>query len=978
MVVMLVSLVLLALFLAPRRPSAPPVSSISYTARPEERKSGGVGDRLRNEAPVPLRQKLKADAKVKKEPAPQENTERPYGLLAVVVDTHEEKPIANARVLVRREWTPEEQEDWNRRNAEVIREKNMEALDALKEEAARLNESYDLRTGDKGEAEFKMAMAGSFKVSVYASGYTPVEQVETVRETQPKQTVKIKLSKGAMVFGRVTEAGTNAPAVGIIIEVEQSTPGLTQERDPNRPFRSSYWLGDPPVTDDEGNFCVSGLPVGEFGLSLNLRKTPYKVGKVIPYQKVSITRPDQELKGVDFTVDPAGIVWGYVTTPKKEPVKGADILLCTSQSVLSQALTSLVKQAPPLHDSSEEDGYYELMGVPLNEEYRLYATSEGHSPQLADPFILTAANRSVRIDVFMFGGTNVYGRVVDSKRKPVQGAQVLCIPSYKQLISPMQSAQAFRDARSDNEGNFTIKELPPGNYQVFAQKERYKIATSGEPIYPNGYSDITGLEIMLYPVDEGTHSIYGTVVDTASQPIDGVRIVVEGMGMESLQGINRDTTTGSDGKFRIDGVETGAYRLTATMQGYAPRRVGRALLDRENKVVMDASAVIRGVVLVKETNTPPVGGYSVGATPVSASGGLSLARFSDEQPMGTNFNNPDGSYELYVAPGIYRVEARATGFTPSRLEVSVEAGQVLDNVNLLLSEKGGTISGRVTTNDGASPQGTQVTLIEAGTESEAMVMTAVGDTPGSQSMQVGSDGAFSFTPLPAGSYTVVARHPSYPAVSSRLLFLEEQGTINNVELRLGAGGGVHGYVYRNGKLAAGAMVVVMGGGATKSATTDQNGYYTIDGLSTGTYQAMVSYVSSAAGADLNALYDIQGVPLEIQEGRMLDYNFGDTSGVTIEGHCSRSPGLAGYAVLRAPGMTNLQVGDLADIGQLTGQFSAINMMGDFELKNVPPGQWQLDIYFPESGVLEVRYVHTELVEVTGDEQNIPLDVNIRF
>ncbi len=970
-VFMLVSLVLLAYFLAPRKPPAPPVSSISYAARPETRKDG---TRIRNEAPA-ARQSLKADAGGKKETAATETAvEKPYGLLAAVVDAHGGTPISNARVVIRREWTDREEEDWKQRNAEVIREKKANALDALKEEERRLRESYEQRTEEDGRTEFHMAMAGSYRISVYASGYTPEDRTEKVNEAGQKPVVEFKLSKGAMVSGRVTEAGSSAPAPGIEIEIEPAN--LDKGRgDPS--FRASYWGGDRPTTDEQGNFQVSGLPVGEFALSLNLHKTPYRVGKVIPYQKVSITRPDQEIKGVDFTVDPAGIVWGYVTTPKKEPVKGTDILLCTSQSVVSQALTSLVKQAPPLHDSSEEDGYYELVGVPLNEEYRLYATSEGHSPQLADPFILTPANRSVRIDVYMFSGTNVYGRVVDSRRKPIQGAQVICLPSYKQLLTPMQNAQAFRDTRSDTDGNFTIKELPPGNYQVFAQKERYKIATSGEPIYPNGYSDINGLEIMLYPVDEGTHSIYGTVVNSAGQPMDSVKIAVEGMGIESLQGIDRNATTGSDGKFRIDGVESGAYRLTATKEGYAPRKLGRALLDRENKIVMDASAVIRGVVLVKETNRPPEGGYSVGATPLSASGSVSLARLTENQPAGTNFNNPDGSYELYVPAGLYRVEARATGLTPGRLEVTVEAGQVQENVNLYLSATGGTIAGRVVTTDGKSPQGAQVTLIEAGTQSEAMVITAVGQSPGSQSTRVGSDGAFSFTNLPAGSYSVVARHESYAAVDSGLLILEEQGNINNVELRLGGGGGVRGYVYRNGKIAAGAIVAVMGSGATKTATTDQNGYYTIDGLATGTYQAMVSYVGSSSGVDLSSLYDIQGVPLEIVEGRMLDYNFGDTSGVRIEGHCSRSPGLIGYAVIRPPGMSNIQVGDEADIGQLTGQGSAINMMGDFVLENVPPGQWQLDIYFPESGGFNsLRYVHTELVEVTGQEQSIPLDVMI--
>ena len=192
-------------------------------------------------------------------------------------------------------------------------------------------------------------------------------------------------------------------------------------------------------------------------VAVDLNGTTYMAGRELPYQRVTISSPDENKTGVDFTVDAAGLVWGYVFSPDKEPIPQTGIMLTSGESMLSQALKMAGQRRTPVADNSGEDGYYELAGVPLNEEFRVHAMSSAYAPQLSDPFILTESNRTARVDIYMFAGTNVYGHVVDANNQAIPGAEVMCIPSYGKFFSAMTAPQAFRGGNTDSNGAFTLE-----------------------------------------------------------------------------------------------------------------------------------------------------------------------------------------------------------------------------------------------------------------------------------------------------------------------------------------------------------------------------------------------------------------------------------------------------------------------------------------------------------------------------------------
>ena len=935
-------LVGLAFFMAQPKPEAPPKSKITYqeppTAKPQPKTAGTDEPFVPVPSPTPaVAAPADQTAAVVAAAAPENEVQ--YRITGTVTNAADKSPVAKARVTASRMPSPGE--------APPPRKPGRRGPDP--------NDAGYATTKEDGTYEVVLMKPGVFSVEFTAKGLITGKKIsDALTPEQPERELNIELSSGATVSGRVKVTGSAVGAPDLKVYVEH---------------------GPETKTDADGRYDLAGLAPGESGVVVELRGTEYVAGKALPFQKVKIATVSDHLKNVDFEVDVAGIVWGYVTSGNKQPVPNADVVLCTSDSPLSQALNSMVKQAPPLSNKSGDDGYYELRGVPLNQPWRLYATCKESAPQLADPFLLTKDLRSVRIDVFLFSGSNVLGVVKSDKGEVIQDADISCIPAYSKLLSPVEAPQAFRGARSDEAGQFTITQLPPGEYQLFARKKGFKISAMGYPIYPDGYSDIK-VELTLASADDGQYRVFGVVKDNKGAAVDGANIKLSGMSGATFDAMVRTTTSAGDGKFNFDGVNTGYYSLEVTKEGFAPTTMRRVRLNEEIQLVLKQTAMIRGFVTARDTGkAPPT--YTVDAYPMSAGGEgkLDMMTMMSGATNSMSFSNPDGSFEMSVNAGAYRLEAKAEGYAPARAEVDVQAGQVMDGVKLVLDNRGGTISGTVYAGDGSSVQGAQVTLIEASSPAEAMMMLP--SAQGANTQQVGADGSFSFENLAAGSYIVVAKHPRYATGTSEMIDVAQGGKQDNVRVRLGFGGGVEGYVYKQGQVSVGAVVMVVGNGATKSATTDKSGHYLIDGLATGTYQAMVTEISSG---DISSIYGARGLQVSVQEGQTARCDFGSQSGARIEGQCVPGPTsmLGGRVVLHMPGGVPVPLGGMADVSQLMGQSSGVNPMGNFTLEDVAQGDWQLDVYYFELGganPLQVRYVHTELVTV-AESQVIPLTLNI--
>lgn len=966
-IVLLGTGITLAFMFAPSKPPAPPTSKVTYKAE-----SPRASKRNNDDAPAPLpdlptraRNAAQPDA-APAEPKPEEKA-KPFKITGLVIDARTRQPLDRAMVTVRRKWTPAEERDWEGRSATARLAADATEVNALRAERERLQLTERARTDEQGRFEIALDVPGVYEAEAVHRAYMrQTTQVGALATDSPVLEIQVGLSTGASISGRVTEIGSNIPAVDVRVVIEKD--GIHSAR-----------------TDDKGEYKITGLEPGEYGVLVNTTGSAYKPGNKVPYEKVGVRTVSDDVRNVNFEVEGAGVVWGYIRTPDNAPISGAEVLITAPESILSQVITTAIRQAPPVRGRSEQDGYYELLGVPLNEEYRVYATADSASPQLADPFVLTSEVRSVQIDVYLYGGSDVSGIVVNSQGQPVADANVACIPSYSKLLSPMDTPAAFREAKSGPDGTFTIAKLPAGDYQILGRKQGFKIPTAGTSIYPDGFSPLSNVEVRLLPIDEGRNYVAGTVTDQRTRDgIGGAKVELSGFGSETLNNFTRETNTDAKGAFSIEGLEAGMYRLRVSKEGYAPRTVPRVLLNQETSVTLDQSAVIRGVVLVKETKKPPVGEYRVLSALLNDAGQVNLfGTYESGGREGIAFANTDGSFELFLPPGAYRLEARADGYTPGRQDILAEAGKALDGIVLEVSEAGGVIAGTVTTKGGESPTGTEVILMEVGN------VDANAASGGMRPQTVGDDGFFQFENLSEGAYYAIARNPLYANGTSRTVQLASGQTVDNLTIKLGSGGWIEGRVYRNGQPQAGATVIAVSidSGSTGQAIAESDGSYRIEELGSGQYT--VTWIPAGTG-QLTDLNNTSSLSCTVTEGQGTRLDFG-LNGVTFVGQCMPLPPLSllpvNFALLQpvgaplpaSPGQ-GIRVEDLLRV-PVIGSVQ-IQGNGSFTFEGIPEGIYQLSVYYafgatggPGGGDLRLVYYEPQ---VTLDGNTAPRQIQVSF
>lgn len=215
-----------------------------------------------------------------------------------------------------------------------------------------------------------------------------------------------------------------------------------------------------------------------------------------------------------------------------------------------------------------------------------------------------------------------------------------------------------------------------------------------------------------------TDTIRGRVVNESGRPLPNVRVLITRLG--SMRVENTNTTTDSEGKFEMTGLQPVNYRVSAFRQGYAlvpgnlddAKAAGYRAGDSVT-LVLTKGGVITGT--VTDQAGEPVVGVNVRALMVHATNSLpfpysvlGLADRTDDRGIYRIYGLPEGTYVVWAGGGGDFPQSNADAFdndvptyAPSSTretarEIAVRAGVESNGVDIQYrGDSGHAVSGNV-------------------------------------------------------------------------------------------------------------------------------------------------------------------------------------------------------------------------------------------------------------------------------------------
>ena len=321
-------------------------------------------------------------------------------------------------------------------------------------------------------------------------------------------------------------------------------------------------------TGEEGHYVIGGLPAGDYKVEFN---APYG-GYAYPTQyydgkegwgeadSVSVSL-GETTTGIDAALQPSsGQIAGTVTDAlSHEPIE--DVHVCTYTGHASYYGHCAY---------SGEEGQYVIGGLPAGEyEVRFDPPHESsdlpqyydgkESLEEADSVSVSVGETTSAIDAALEAGGQIAGTITDaSTHEPIEGAEACTYTEHASYYGHC--------AYTGEEGHYTIKGLPAGEYEVRFDPP---YESPYVPRYFDGKESLEDADAISVGLGETTSAINaelavggqiaGTVTDASThEPIGGAEVCA----YEFISGgYGSCASTGEEGHYVISGLPAGEYRV---------------------------------------------------------------------------------------------------------------------------------------------------------------------------------------------------------------------------------------------------------------------------------------------------------------------------------------------------------------------------------------------------------------------------------
>jgi protocatechuate 3,4-dioxygenase beta subunit len=630
----------------------------------------------------------------------------------------------------------------------------------------------------------------------------------------PSDQVRVVVARQVSIDGTVTDGGK--PVSAAMVGVRGDGIGGTVE----------------VKTDTSGAFTIPNLPEGSYQVYA------YQAGLAARSMRV-VRLGAGPFPKIELRLEVATIVVGRVVDREE----GTGI-------VAAVELRPVTGDEAPRYARSGDDGLFRIEGVP-NGRWIADAFAPGY---LSPGGVELEAGQGVPELALAAGGV-IEGRVLDGDGKPVAGANVRGMTGGK---TPSEvSALVDRDQLRRFSGR-TAAPVQAGA-TPFADDPQF---------VPRGELGVLLGPIPAIPAPGAIAVRPASITDVR---VLGMSVAGEPDPLPVADARASIWTTGSDGRYRVNGLAGGKLTMLAAAAGYAEARSREVTIKPGQQVtgvdiVLSAGTYVFGK--VADPRGAPIAGAQVTARPEV---GLPLEAFTDG----------DGMYRLGPVTGTLQLSATADGHVESRRSIEVAptkghaAAEVREDITLEAADA--ILAGTLDDDKGAAVAGAHIEVIGGAGEGRSVV--------------VGSDGTFSLDMLPRGRLRVRVTHPAYPPAE---LDATASNTGDRVRLRLALGGQVEGALLddASGAPLPGIAIDARGpGGLSAETATDDKGQWKLGPLRPGSWRLSVKqpgYLPLSRDLDVKVslapgVTSVRDIRIELQRGALLGGTVRDGRGQRVAG-----------------------------------------------------------------------------------------------
>jgi hypothetical protein len=294
---------------------------------------------------------------------------------------------------------------------------------------------------------------------------------------------------GTIGIGGVISIESSGECVGTIITA--SPAGATAS------VQNFTGKSMPPPDRDCGKYGVGRMPPGTYILS-----AAYSSGGQPMAVHRKITAKVTE-GSVMLRLTPGNVINGRITTNSNTGVdlRSVHVLLSSIDPDLPSPQKSSVDRNAQFALTRVEPGDYDLSIPDLPDDSYIQSAGSDNLDILSKPLrVGYDAPDPLRIVLGVDGG-RLDGVVVDGANRAVANAQVVLVPDANRRLSPMM----FRSTTSGEDGRFTLRGIPPGDYKLFAW-QRIEPNAYMNPNFLAGF-EILGLPLTIQPGSAGTVTV---------------------------------------------------------------------------------------------------------------------------------------------------------------------------------------------------------------------------------------------------------------------------------------------------------------------------------------------------------------------------------------------------------------------------------------------------------------------------------------